>query len=900
MIAKTGITRCMILLMAAVAMIAAMPSNASAYNCYATGSVYGIASAGTCTDPLVPGQQKLIDISVVNGVIRTDTNVPVSAKLKAGGIIYVTLACTTSDCSTPLSGTLTFVPQPGNGCYSSETGVASCSATGPNNVQIQLDADINLALTGFTPIATILVEATTPSTVEGLCESAPAVGLFHERFVTGDNDIVSTDTGCDAVQTGAAQGSGSEWFPPLPPSVDIVKECEDSTSYEDTTITFDITVTNDGPNTLDCTLTDPDCLGDPINIPGLAPGGTAQFSCDMTGTAPSDVYNLAEVSCTDEYGQDVGDSDDDECSIPPPPPSVDIVKECEDSTSYEDTTITFDITVTNNGPNTLDCTLTDPDCLGDPVEIADLAPGGTAQFSCDMTGTAPSDVYNLAEVSCTDEYGQDVADSDEDTCSIPPPPCSVVIDKKVAPDIDCNGEADSAFGEQVTVDEGVCVVYEICVTNTGQQVLDTAGVEVSDDWIGIEDFNFGTIDIGQTVCGYVASEIPAAQCPDGLCYCMDVAGVNTAYVSSAICQATQDDACIQTGSDCDDDALVECTSAMACRMTGGHNFFYEDAGYEDDDNGTFYTTGGQIGAPTDAGCRMYPQKGKCVDGYCTGGLNGGEACMDNDGCPNDSGRGSTTGPWGEWEHNHHAGPDDTFSMVDGSFAFHSGTASEPDDSFIKSIICADEGWCVQARPAPNKQIFWEGTGVFHNTKTKGKDDLMPFFAACAAEGYPQPVPFSKGKGKDGDVYSLHYYRAHVADFGEPGGTFQNPADECSWTNGTAYVDGCEFAPETEVNLLPTSPNEKFTALHPLCLAQNCDANTGGGCPDFYEIEIHCTADPDSPVAYKVSHFIREGNFQLHPSVGDSCNPDPYCGDGECQQGDGYYEDSDICPVDCLY
>ena len=84
-----------------------------------------------------------------------------------------------------------------------------------------------------------------------------------------------------------------------------------------------------------------------------------------------------------------------------------------------------------------------------------------------------------------------------------------------------------------------------------------------------------------------------------------------------------------------------------------------------------------------------------------------------------------------------------------------------------------------------------------------------------------------------------------------------------------------------------------TALHPLCLAQNCSE-----CPDAYEIEIHCTADPSSPVAYRVSHFIREGNFQLHPPVGDSCNPG--CGNGVCEAGvtPTPAETCQSCPEDC--
>jgi hypothetical protein len=330
---------------------------------------------------------------------------------------------------------------------------------------------------------------------------------------------------------------------------------------------------------------------------------------------------------------------------------------------------------------------------------------------------------------------------------------------------------------------------------------------------------------------------------------------------------------------------AECNGA--CRMTGGHNFDVVDA--EFDENGKVYTTGGQIGAPNESGCCDLPPQGKCVAGTCTGGLNGGNACSNNGDCPNDPGRNSHC-PWGDWEHNHHSGPDDSNSVKGGSFAFHSGTAASPNEAFIKSVLCADPGWCVQARPAPFKQIYWEGTGVFHNAKdAKGKDVPLPLFGACGAN---QPVPYSNKA--DG---TLHYYKAHVSDFGEPAGIMQKPIEGCQKAesctdrepNQSVEISNCALG---DVCLIDAVADPVKTALHPLCLAQTCS-----DCPDEYEIEIHCTADPASPVAYRVSHEIREGNFQLHPPVGDSCNPT--CGDGVCEAGaTGTAETCQSCPADC--
>lgn len=296
-------------------------------------------------------------------------------------------------------------------------------------------------------------------------------------------------------------------------------------------------------------------------------------------------------------------------------------------------------------------------------------------------------------------------------------------------------------------------------------------------------------------------------------------------------------------------------------MTGGHNFTTSvDAGVKGPKE---YTTGGQIGAPNESGCCEFPAKGRCVAGKCTGGLNGGLACTSQSDCPDDNGRSSHC-PWGDWEHNHHSGPDDSGNFTGGSFAFHSGTAASPDEAFIKDILCADPGWCVQARPAPFKQIFWEGTGVFHNLKgPKGKDIPLPTFN-CPV----QPTAWDKKTGG-----TLHYYKAHVADFGEPAGIHQKPVPPggCTWAddctspepNGVVEIGQCKLGDVCEID---AEVNDAKTALHPLCTAQDCSE-----CADVYEIEIHCTTDPASPVAYRVSNHITEGNFQLHPPVGDNCN-----------------------------
>jgi hypothetical protein len=328
-------------------------------------------------------------------------------------------------------------------------------------------------------------------------------------------------------------------------------------------------------------------------------------------------------------------------------------------------------------------------------------------------------------------------------------------------------------------------------------------------------------------------------------------------------------------------------------MTGGHNVFGELVPGDAETltvtpvrikkGGKFaltnqiveYTTGGQIGAPNATGCCSDPRTTNCVANtagalVCQGGTRAGLDCATPADCPDANGRKSDC-PWGDWEHNHHQGVVGDFgSTRDGtsSFSFHSGTASAPPEAFIHSIICGDPGWCVQARCAPDKQIFWEGTGVFHNTKNIDPTSLFGTW-----------VTVGKGKHNPG---SIHYYRAHVGDFGEPAGNKQNSSGSCSWNDESGVsISNCALTNPAEIIATEASCTDDSTCgKHGFCVEGKCVAkepffSEGGdicsSCADWYEIEIHATTDPASLIIYKVGNFIREGNFQIHPQVGSSCH-----------------------------
>ncbi len=164
-------------------------------------------------------------------------------------------------------------------------------------------------------------------------------------------------------------------------------------------------------------------------------------------------------------------------------------------------------------------------------------------------------------------------------------------------------------------------------------------------------------------------------------------------------------------------------------------------------------------------------------------------------------------PFGEWTHHQQKGPS-------GKFTFHGGTASAPEGTEIDVVTCSDPGFCNPARPAPFKQIDFEGVGTFKNVQSGPLKGLV--------------VP-DNNKVKR----TFHYFRVHVEDIGEAGpGGAQPKSPDCTHIIGTEIVvpDDCE------------------------------------NCPDVYQIEIHESTDPSSLVIYSVGGFIDNGNLQIHPAI----------------------------------
>ena len=208
------------------------------------------------------------------------------------------------------------------------------------------------------------------------------------------------------------------------------------------------------------------------------------------------------------------------------------------------------------------------------------------------------------------------------------------------------------------------------------------------------------------------------------------------------------------------------------------------------------------------GCRVtggvVDESGNCVS--CPDGSSG----LNKFTCGGQAGANTAMPPQpsGNWTHSNKHGPA-------GQFTFHGGTPSAPPGTEIDWIECNDPGWCVQARPAPAKQIDFGGVGTFKNLKPNVPDEIADHVV----------------KG-----VSLHYFEVNIDDGGEPGraGKQDPPTEMC-----------------------PADGFGKYGSVESV----DCE------CPDFYRITIYAGPTSDTAVIYEASGWIAGGNLQIHPPTG---------------------------------
>jgi hypothetical protein len=336
-------------------------------------------------------------------------------------------------------------------------------------------------------------------------------------------------------------------------------------------------------------------------------------------------------------------------------------------------------------------------------------------------------------------------------------------------------------------ENGVIDSTDLPMENVGVTVKNIADSFTSTDFTAVD----GSYDIGllDTPDSYVET-LDASTLPPDATYVIPSSGQNLFQTTNTAVNVQ--DWLINSSS---------CRQVAGCRVTGGGN---ATAGIN--------PSGGWDGTLAEGKDNSHKTNG-IVDRYTFGGQAGANTA-------------EPPQPKGEWTHHQQSGPD-------GSFVFHAGTASAPPGTEIDRIVCSDVGYCVPARPAPDKQIDFAGVGTFKNIK-----DPSPALANVVL----------------GVTY--HWFEVHIEDLGEPGKGKKG-----------------DLRPGSSACPLAGSGTDAFAAT-PVFSNANC------GCPDYYRIRIYQGVIPvfdtstgeitnmdKTHVIYEVSGYLDGGNFQIHPPTG---------------------------------
>jgi uncharacterized repeat protein (TIGR01451 family) len=273
-------------------------------------------------------------------------------------------------------------------------------------------------------------------------------------------------------------GSASCENPILHPDISITKTCPRTSPVGDD-ITYDITITNEGDETLDTIVVTDTVDGDaPVVISNLfvstlAPGASdsAQFVYDADGTEPDPLLNSATVTASGATSDEaVTDTDSCQTDITHAP-AIDVTKTCPESVPFGQD-VTFTITVKNTGNEALtDVSVTDALLGGDitaAFSIPDPMPVGVL-YSHQFTYSPGADEDPVQNSVTAIGYGVDSQVKAEDTAS-----CETDVTHAPAIDVTKTCPESVPFGQDVT--------FTITVKNTGNEAL--TDVSVTDALLG--------------------------------------------------------------------------------------------------------------------------------------------------------------------------------------------------------------------------------------------------------------------------------------------------------------------------------------------------------------------------------------------------------------------------------
>ena len=314
--------------------------------------------------------------------------------------------------------------------------------------------------------------------------------------------------------------------PPGVADLELTKAVSDSTPDVGETVTFTITVTNQGPDTATGVAIEDDVPAGYSNITNISGGGTLAgstitwtgislasgasinltFDADVDApTGAADEYlNVAEVTAADQFDADStpdnddgdqSEDDEDNATVTPEVSDLELAKSVDNTTPGVGDTVTFTITVTNQGPDGATGISVEDVVPAGYSNITNISGGGTLAGSTitwtgitlasgasinltfdadvDLPTGAADEYLNVAEVTAADQFDPDStpanddgdqSEDDEDNAAITPPG---VVDLELSKTVN-----------DPTPNVGDTVTFTITVTNQGP---DTAtGVAIED------------------------------------------------------------------------------------------------------------------------------------------------------------------------------------------------------------------------------------------------------------------------------------------------------------------------------------------------------------------------------------------------------------------------------------
>ena len=378
---------------------------------------------------------------------------------------------------------------------------------------------------------------------------APA-GYAFSPIDQGGDDVLDSDanpaTGRTATATPAAGSAGLVWDAGLMPVADLAlgKSVDDTTPDLGQTVTFIVTVTNQGPmRASNFTVRDllPTGLRYVSSVPGagsyddvtgvwsnlsLNVGASVALRIDAGVTNTVGMQNVAQVFTSAEHdtdstpGNDAAGEDDQDAVTMTPNPAADLelTKTVSRSIVRLASSLTYSVTVSNAGPDTATHVAVE-DIL--PTEMAysshsggvfvqtngewgvwqigTLGVNNSTTLLVTVTATAVGTVTNEAQVLAADPFdpdstpdNDDPTEDDQDDAIADVIAPAVTIDKTVSLDGTCPG------AQRVQGTNGTVVTYCMIVSNTGDVPLDNVTVTDNDIDPALST-NLGTLAIGGVV-----------------------------------------------------------------------------------------------------------------------------------------------------------------------------------------------------------------------------------------------------------------------------------------------------------------------------------------------------------------------------------------------------------------